>query len=57
MTKRFPCRTDDFCLIHGSERMVSELGNPIPFCEACEAERGDSAVVADSPELKSLKTA
>src|SRR4051812_2263160 len=30
---------DDFCLIHGYEHMRSVMGNPIPYCEACEAER------------------
>lgn len=41
MTTRFPCRTDDFCLIHGSEHMVSEPGNPIPFCTACADEKDE----------------
>jgi hypothetical protein len=35
---RFPCRTDDFCTIHGVEWMVTKMGNPVPFCEACEGE-------------------
>jgi hypothetical protein len=34
----FPCHTDDFCIIHGSEFMRSEMGNPIPFCQACDDE-------------------
>jgi hypothetical protein len=27
---------DDFCIIHGYEHMKSQMGNPIPFCQACE---------------------
>lgn len=33
--------SDDFCLIHGYEHMKAQLGNPIPYCEACENERED----------------
>lgn len=28
---------EDFCIIHGRDHMRSYMGNPIPFCEACEA--------------------
>lgn len=46
MNARYRSRSDDFCLIHGYDRMVSVAGNPIPFCEACEeqdaAERADN---------------
>lgn len=31
--------SDDFCIIHGYDHMRSQMGNPIPFCEACESER------------------
>lgn len=31
--------TEDFCLIHGYEHMRSRMGDPIPYCEACERER------------------
>ena len=34
-----PYYGEDFCLIHGSEHMRSQMGNPIPFCEACELRR------------------
>lgn len=27
---------DDFCIIHGYDHMKSQMGNPIPFCQACE---------------------
>jgi hypothetical protein len=29
--------TEDFCIIHGRERMKSLFGHPIAFCEACES--------------------
>lgn len=32
--------SDDFCLIHGYEHMKTQFGNPIPYCEACENDRG-----------------
>ena len=32
--------SDDFCIVHGYEHMKSQFGNPIPYCEACENERG-----------------
>ena len=35
----YPYHGEDFCLIHGREHMRSAMGNPIPWCEACEAER------------------
>lgn len=28
--------SDDFCIIHGYDHMKSQMGNPIPFCQACE---------------------
>jgi hypothetical protein len=34
-----PCRSDDFCLIHGYDHMQSRMGDPIPFCQACEDEK------------------
>lgn len=30
------CGSDDFCLIHGYEYMRSRMGDPIPYCQACE---------------------
>lgn len=30
---------DDFCIIHGYDHMRSQMGNPIPYCEACERKR------------------
>jgi hypothetical protein len=30
---------DDFCLTHGYEHMKRQFGNPIPYCQACQAER------------------
>jgi hypothetical protein len=39
MTTTFPCRTDDFCVEHGYEHMRSRLGDPIPYCQACEDAR------------------
>lgn len=36
MTHSFPYHGDDFCLEHGREHMRSAMGNPIPYCEACE---------------------
>lgn len=35
----YPYNGEDFCLIHGREHMRSQMGNPIPFCQACEDER------------------
>jgi hypothetical protein len=32
--------SDDFCLIHGYDHMKSQMGNPIPFCQACEEPMG-----------------
>ncbi len=34
-----PYHGEDFCLIHGREHMRSTMGNPIPWCQACEDER------------------
>jgi hypothetical protein len=39
MTNSYPYHGGDFCLIHGCEHMRSTMGNPIPWCEACEEER------------------
>lgn len=39
MTRSFAYYGDDFCIIHGREHMRSAMGNPIPWCEACEEER------------------
>jgi hypothetical protein len=30
--------SDDFCIIHGYDHMRSQMGNPIPYCQACEEE-------------------
>jgi hypothetical protein len=42
---------DDFCITHGYEHMVRAMGNPVPWCEACEEERirclTDEAKVSD----------
>lgn len=27
---------EDFCITHGRDHMRSYMGNPIPFCQACE---------------------
>lgn len=27
---------EDFCLTHGTLAMRSRMGDPIPFCQACE---------------------
>ena len=34
-----PYEGEDFCVIHGREHMVTEMGNPIPFCTACAGEQ------------------
>lgn len=30
-----PYSGEDFCITHGREHMRSQMGNPIPFCQAC----------------------
>jgi hypothetical protein len=35
----YPYHGEDFCITHGREFMRSQMGNPIPFCQACEDER------------------
>lgn len=30
--------SDDFCITHGYDHMRSQMGNPIPYCRACEEE-------------------
>ena len=30
--------SDDFCITHGYDHMRSQMGNPIPYCQACEEE-------------------
>ena len=34
-----PCRSDDFCLIHGYDHMQSRMGDPIQYCAVCEDEK------------------
>lgn len=41
MAHSFPYHGEDFCLIHGREHMRFQMGNPIPWCAACEEERDD----------------
>lgn len=43
----YPYHGEDFCLIHGREHMRSAMGNPIPWCEACEDEREPSTISAN----------
>ena len=39
MTHSFPYSGEDFCIEHGREHMRYAMGNPIPWCQACEDER------------------
>lgn len=40
--RSYPYQGEDFCIVHGREHMRSQMGNPIPFCEACESERSQT---------------
>lgn len=39
MDTSYPYYGEDFCLVHGFDHMRSQIGNPIPFCQACEEDR------------------
>jgi len=39
MTATMAYYGEDFCLINGRDYMRSWMGNPIPFCQACEERR------------------
>jgi hypothetical protein len=41
---------DDFCIIHGYEHMRSQIGHPIPFCQACEDRRCEKCGCATNGE-------
>src|ERR1043166_2443351 len=41
-----PYHGEDFCLIHGREHMRSTMGNPVPWCEACENTRAGAEPLA-----------
>lgn len=38
---------DDFCILHGYEHMRSTMGNPIPWCAACEDDRQRRRIVME----------
>ncbi len=45
-----PYHGEDFCLTHGQEHMRSTMGNPIPWCEACEEGRDHAKAESNSDD-------
>lgn len=43
--------SDDFCIEHGYEFMKSQMGNPIPYCAACEQERERPKIIEPTPAM------
>lgn len=46
--------SDDFCVEHGYEFMKSVMGNPVPYCTACDDEQGRMKTMAKEPWEKEL---
>lgn len=36
MIRSFPYDGEDYCVLHGRDHMRYAMGNPIPWCQACE---------------------
>ncbi len=41
--------SDDFCITHGYDHMCSQMGNPIPYCRACDGEENMKTIELDIP--------
>jgi hypothetical protein len=46
-----PYHGEDFCLTHGAEHMRSRMGDPIPWCEACEQDQERAKTIEPTPAM------